>query len=38
MYAGRHKRVPPFTLVVLADKSTLTVKGERINSTFSWEM
>ncbi|WP_115555164.1 MULTISPECIES: hypothetical protein [Xanthomonas] len=38
IYAGGDKRVPPFTLVVLANKSTLTVNGKQINSTFSWEM
>ncbi|PKV10985.1 hypothetical protein [Xanthomonas prunicola] len=35
---GEDKRVPAFTLVVLATKSTLTVNGKQINSTFSWEM
>ncbi|UXA55277.1 hypothetical protein M0D45_09830 [Xanthomonas prunicola] len=38
IYTGEDKRVPAFTLVVLANKSTLTVNGKQINSTFSWEM
>ncbi|PPV08046.1 hypothetical protein XBLMG947_1042 [Xanthomonas bromi] len=38
IYAGGDKRVPPFTLVVLANTSTLNVNGKQINSTFSWEM
>ncbi len=38
IYTGHDKRVPPFTLVVLANKSTLTLNGKRINSSFSWEM
>ncbi|KPL47605.1 hypothetical protein XAXN_18930 [Xanthomonas axonopodis] len=38
IYTGDDKRVAPFTLVVLANKSTLTVNGEQINSRFSWEM
>ncbi|KLD69613.1 hypothetical protein [Xanthomonas pisi] len=38
IYAGHDTRVPAFTLVVLANKSTLTVNGKQINSSFSWEM
>ncbi|PPT27377.1 MULTISPECIES: hypothetical protein [Xanthomonas] len=38
IYPKGDQRVPPFTLVVLANRSTLTVRGKRINSTFSWEM
>lgn len=38
IYAGHDTRVPPFTLVVLGNNSTLTVKGKQINSAFSWEM
>ncbi|TCK50199.1 hypothetical protein C8F00_2672 [Xanthomonas vasicola] len=38
IYTGHDKRVPPFTLVVLANKSTLTLNGKRINYSFSWEM
>ncbi|SON96367.1 Secreted protein [Xanthomonas citri pv. fuscans] len=38
IYTGDDRRVPPFTLVVLANRSTLTVNGKQINSSFSWEM
>lgn len=38
IYPGGDQDAPPFTLVVLANKSTLTIHGKRINSTFSWEM
>ncbi|WP_369981958.1 hypothetical protein [Xanthomonas bundabergensis] len=38
IYAGRDKRVPPFTLVVHSDTSTLSIGRKRIGSTFSWEM
>ncbi len=38
IYTGEDTRVSPFTLVVVANKSTLTVNGKRINSRFSWEM
>ncbi|AEL05165.1 putative secreted protein [Xanthomonas campestris pv. raphani 756C] len=38
IYTGHDTRVPPFTLVVLANKSTLTVNDKQINSRFSWEM
>nr|WP_228737349.1 hypothetical protein [Xanthomonas euvesicatoria] len=38
IYTGDDTRVPPFTLVVLANKSTLAVNGKQINSSFSWEM
>lgn len=38
IYTGHDTRVPPFTLVVLANQSTLTVNGKQINSSFSWEM
>lgn len=38
IYTGDDSRVPPFTLVVLANKSTLAVNGKQINSSFSWEM
>lgn len=38
IYPGGGQGVPPFALVVLANKSTLTIGGKRINSTFSWEM
>ncbi|MBD3960146.1 hypothetical protein GUH57_13410 [Xanthomonas citri pv. citri] len=34
----RDTRVPPFTLVVLANRSTLSVNGKQINSSFGWEM
>jgi hypothetical protein len=38
VYSGRDQRVPPFTLVVHANTSTLSIGGKRIASTFSWEM
>ncbi|WP_372357202.1 hypothetical protein ACCP99_20735 [Xanthomonas sp. NCPPB 3443] len=38
IYTGDDTRVPPFTLVVLANRSTLAVNGKQINSSFSWEM
>ncbi len=38
IYTGNDTRVPPFTLVVLANRSTLSVNGKQINSSFGWEM
>ncbi|ALS93412.1 hypothetical protein [Xanthomonas oryzae] len=38
IYTGGDPHVPPFTFVVLADKSPLTVNGKQINSSFSWDM
>lgn len=38
VYEGSDQRVPPFTLSVHAETATLDIGGNRVTSTFSWEM